>query len=104
VLFLFRWPAIMHARLLDRDLPEARDDLPLRHEAVANHLAAAAGIELRMRLDPLGDFRLDGLSEHALGSLAKNARENIVSRDWQRENGCVNFLHGGVLLVKKGVW
>jgi hypothetical protein len=34
--------------------------------------------------------------------LAKDARQNIVGRDWQADRGCVNFLHGGVLLVKKG--
>jgi len=55
-------------------------------------------------LQPFADFVLDGLGKHPLGSLSKNARENIASRDWQADSCCVNFLHGGVLLEKKDVW
>jgi hypothetical protein len=94
----------MHPWLLKGNLTQAGDDLPLRHEAIANYLATAASQELRMRFNPLSDFLLNGLGKQPLGSLAKDARQNIVGRDWQADRGCVNFLHGGVLLVKKGVW
>jgi hypothetical protein len=53
--------------------------------------------------DPLGDFRLDGLRQHRLGSLPQNLVQRIP-RPWQPNRRCVNFLHGGVLLEKKDVW
>lgn len=86
MLSLLGWPAIMHPRLLDGNLTQTGDDLSLGHKAVANQLAAAVGSELLMHFNPLRGFVLDGLSEHPLGSLAKDARQNIARRDWQAES------------------
>ena len=42
---------------------------------------------IAMRLDPLGDFRVDGLSQHPLRSLTKNARQHVLRRrGWNNES------------------
>ena len=47
---------------------------------VANHLAAALGVILFMRFQPLGDFQLDGLGKQLLGAFSEDARQNIPGR------------------------
>ncbi len=70
------WPAIEHARLFDLDRPDARENRSLGQAAIADHLAVASFIaQLAMRLDPLGDFRFDRLSQHPLSA----AREECPS-------------------------
>jgi hypothetical protein len=49
---------------------------------VANHLSVAPIIlHARVTLDALGDFVLDGLSQHLLGSLPQEVRQNISRLD-----------------------
>jgi hypothetical protein len=101
LLLLTGRPTIVHSRLLDDQLAQARDDLPLREIAVADHLAAPPLIgDLLVLLDPLGDLRLNGLREHFLSSLPQNLLERIP-RPWQTNRRSANFLHGGVSSGKK---
>jgi hypothetical protein len=40
-----------------------------------------------IRLDLLGDFRVDGLGQHPLRSLTKNARQHVLRRrGWNNES------------------
>jgi hypothetical protein len=55
--------AIQNPRLLDFHRAEAREDRPLGQTPVADDLAAAGGVgHMRVRINPLRDFRLDRLS------------------------------------------
>jgi hypothetical protein len=56
-----------------------------------------------MLFAPLGDLRFDRLRQKLLRSTAKNLVQGSL-RPWQTNRRCGNFLHGGVLLVKKGTW
>ena len=56
-----------------------------------------------MRLDPLGDFRVDGLGQHPLRSLTKNARQHVLRRrGWHYQSISDSFMHGGVPLGENG--
>ena len=55
-------PAISHARLLHRHFARGGDQLPLGQVAVADHPATATVVgHVLMLVDPLGDFRFNGL-------------------------------------------
>ena len=61
----------MYSRPFDRELPDAGEDRPLGHPPVANHLPAALLVaDVPAFLDPVFDFRFEGLGRHLLCTLA----------------------------------
>src|SRR5215213_10428192 len=66
---------------------------------VADNLAMAARIaNVTMRLDPLGDFRFNGLTQQLLSAVAKNACQHVLGAyGWQRQDRIASLSHGGVL-------
>jgi hypothetical protein len=94
-------PAVADSRLLDLQLAHGGHELALGQAAIADHLAAALLIfEMLPLLDPLGDLRLDRLSQEPLGSLAKNLVQGMP-RLWQADCRCISFVHGGVPVGEK---
>ena len=96
----------MHARLPNFHFSQAGQQLPPRQMAVANHLPPTTFVALlRVRLDPVRDFGLDGPGQHSLGAIPQNRRQDIAAlRQWQHIHVCRRILHGGVLLCLVGSW
>jgi hypothetical protein len=97
-------PAIAHARLPHFDRTDTGRNRPFWQMAIANHLAAALGIDaVPMLLDPLGDLRFDRLRQQLLSARPENINQDVRrSGQWYNTNllGTVN--HGGVLLCRVG--
>ena len=94
-----RRPPIPHPRLLDLDWADARHQGSLGQVAVANDLTVAALIlNVPVLIDPLGDFRLNGMRQQSLSAVAKNARQHVLGAyGWQGNNRVATLSHGGVL-------
>ena len=68
----------MDTGLLDLDLANASGNLAFRQTAVADYLPMAILVrELGMTLDPVGDFRVNGLGEQRLSSFSKDLRQHV---------------------------
>ena len=62
---------------------------------VDKHSTGGVG-DMSVRVDPLGDFRLNGLSQQPLSAAAKHLGERVPrTRGWKRNCRRANFLHGG---------
>ena len=69
----------MDARLLDRDLAKAGDNLPFWEVAVANDQASPLRVRhVLMFFDPHGDLGFDGLREQPLGAFAENLVQRLL--------------------------
>src|SRR5262245_41205223 len=56
-----------------------------------------------MCLDPLGNFRLDGLGQQPLSTVTQNAGQHVLSAyGWQGNDSLATLSHGGVL--RGGMW
>ena len=94
--------SIEHPRLLDLDRTDAGGDRPLRQMAVANHLAMAGCVgQVRMAVDPLGDFGFDRLGQQPLRTVTKNVGQHVLRRGrWQ---GNVELLLSGMVAYSWGI-
>src|SRR4030095_6025039 len=55
-------------------------------------------LNMPMRIDPLCDFRFDGLRQQPLGAVSKNAPQPVViAHGWQGNYRIAPLSHGGVL-------
>src|SRR5262249_34398266 len=99
-------PAVMDARLLDRDRADAGGDGALGQVAVADDLVTADGVAaVPVAVDPVGDFGLDGLGEQLLGALAEEVAADILGLgQWYDPNLGGRIIHGGVLLCRVGTF
>jgi hypothetical protein len=101
---LLRGPAVLHARLLDRDGTKTGGNSPGRQVAVTHDLAVVLVVQaLSVVLDPVSDLRLDGLSQEVLGTLAENLGKSSNSLgQWHDSEVCGSIAPGGVLLGRVG--
>src|SRR5262249_25842157 len=99
-------PAVPHARLLNRDRPEAGGDSPLRQVTIADDLAVAVGVAAALvAVDPVGDLGGDGLGEEVLGALAGDVGKDVLDLgEWHDADIGGRKTHGGVLLCRVGTF
>ena len=94
-------PAIVHARLLDLDRPDARHDRSLAAGSRCGPPGDGRPRSSGRRACSIhsADFRLDGLRQHPLGALSRRISVSTSRLVDGKDNvRCGNFLHGGVLL------